>query len=66
MQTTLSDSVYLDILRLVWGVSIDYLVGKTDIELDQNILEKIIVIQKLPIDDKEHIMYSLDGLIQHA
>lgn len=48
------------------GVSLDYLVGNTDVELDKNILDKIIAIQKLPEEDKSHIMYSLDGLIQHA
>lgn len=48
------------------AVSLDYLVGNTDIELDKNILDKVIVIQKLPEEDKTHIMYSLDGLIQHA
>jgi len=50
----------------VLGVSLDYLVGKTDVELDQVILDKIISIQKLPEEDKNHIMYSIDGLIQHA
>ena len=47
-------------------VSIDYLVGKTDLELDKNIIDKIISIQKLPAEDRKHIMYTLDGLIQHA
>ncbi len=48
------------------NVSVDYLVGKTDIELDDSILNKVIDIQKLPNEDKQHIMYSLDALIQHA
>jgi transcriptional regulator with XRE-family HTH domain len=48
------------------GVSLDYLVGNTDIELDKTILDKVITIQKLPEEDRTHIMYSLDGLIQHA
>jgi hypothetical protein len=42
------------------------MVGKTDVELDKSILDKVIAIQKLPEEDKIHIMYSLDGLIQHA
>jgi hypothetical protein len=50
----------------VLGVSLDYLVGKTDIELDKAILDKIISIQKLPEEDRKCIMYSIDGLIQHA
>jgi transcriptional regulator with XRE-family HTH domain len=48
------------------GVSLDYLIGKTDVELDKSILDKIIAIQKLPEDDKHCIMYSIDGLLQHA
>jgi transcriptional regulator with XRE-family HTH domain len=47
-------------------ISLDYLVGKTDIELDKNILDKVISIQRLPEEDKNCIMYSIDGLIQHA
>ncbi len=50
----------------VLGVSLDYLVGNTDVELDKSILDKLVSIQKLPDEDKNHIMYSLDGLIQHA
>ncbi len=30
------------------------------------ILDKVIAIQKLPDEDKTCIMYSIDGLIQHA
>lgn len=48
------------------GVSVDYLIGKTDVELDKSILDKIVAIQKLPEEDKNCIMYSIDGLIQHA
>ena len=48
------------------GVSLDYLVGKTDVELDKAILDKVVLIQKLPEEDKNCIMYSIDGLIQHA
>jgi len=40
--------------------------GKTDVELDQSILDKVVSIQKLPDEDKNHIMYSIDGLVQHA
>ena len=48
------------------GVSLDYLVGNTDVELDKDLLDKVVSIQKLPDEDKKAIMYSLDGLIQHA
>ena len=48
------------------GVSHDYLVGNTDVELDKSLLDKIVAIQKLADEDKTCIMYSIDGLIQHA
>jgi len=53
-------------LASVLNVSLDYLVGNTDLELDKAIIDKIITIQKLPDEDKNCIMYSIDGLIQHA
>lgn len=53
-------------LANVLEVSLDYLVGNTDLELDKTIIEKIVTIQKLPEEDKNCIMYSIDGLIQHA
>jgi len=48
------------------GTSLDYLVEKIDVELDKAIFDKVVTIQKLPEEDKIHIMYSLDGLIQHT
>ena len=48
------------------GVSLDYLVGNTDVELDRALIDKVVSIQKLPDEDKLAIMYSIDGLIQHA
>ena len=48
-------------------VSLDYLVlGKSELNLDQTLLEKVLSIQQLPEEDREHIKYTLDGLIQHA
>lgn len=54
-------------LAEVLKVSLDYLVlGKTDVTVDQALLEKVLSIQQLPTEDREHILYSIDGLIQHA
>jgi transcriptional regulator with XRE-family HTH domain len=54
-------------LAEVLNVSLDYLVlGKTDVTVDQTLLEKVLSIQQLPEEDREHIKYTLDGLIQHA
>jgi transcriptional regulator with XRE-family HTH domain len=48
------------------SVSLDYLVGKTDLNVDKSLLDKLLTIQQLPEEDREHILYSIDGLIQHA
>ena len=54
-------------LAEVLKVSLDYLVsGKSEIALDQALLEQVQSIQQLPEEDREHIKYTLDGLIQHA
>ena len=48
------------------GVSLDYLTGKTDMELDKGMVEKIISIQKLPEDDRKHILFTLEALLRDA
>jgi len=48
------------------GVSLDYLAGTNNMELDKDIVNKILAIQQLPDEDKHCIMYSIDGLIHHA
>jgi transcriptional regulator with XRE-family HTH domain len=48
------------------GVSLGYLEGKADQRIDQSLLDKVLSIQQLPKEDREHIMYAIDGLIQHA
>jgi transcriptional regulator with XRE-family HTH domain len=50
----------------VLNVSLDYLVGKAPIDIDQTMLDKVLTIQQLPDEDRAHIMYAIDGLIQHA
>lgn len=45
------------------SVSLDYLMGKTDIELDLDIVNRVIEIQTLPESDKSHILYTLDNLL---
>lgn len=47
-------------------VSLDYLAGKSDHQIDQTILDFVLTIQQFPAEDKEHILYSIEGLIQHA
>jgi transcriptional regulator with XRE-family HTH domain len=50
----------------ILNVSIDYLVGKTDIELDNKILNRIIEIQKLPEEEKKSILFNLDAVLRDA
>jgi len=47
-------------------VSLDYLVGKSDMELDKKTIKRLTDIEKLPEADKEHILYALDHLIMAA
>jgi transcriptional regulator with XRE-family HTH domain len=47
-------------------VSLDYLVGFADYELDQSITQKIMDIQKLKADDKAHILTTVDALLRDA
>ncbi|MFY0602074.1 MAG: helix-turn-helix transcriptional regulator [Cyclobacteriaceae bacterium] len=46
------------------GVSIDYLVGKTDIEIDQTILNRLAEISKLPEEGKKQIFMVVDALLR--
>ena len=46
--------------------SLDYLMGKTEVELDKSIINRVVAIQNLPSEDKAHILYALDGLLQNV
>lgn len=50
----------------VFEVTVDYLVGKTDLLIDQNILNQLTTIQKLPDEDKERILFTLEALLRDA
>ena len=49
-----------------FNVSLDYLVGKTEFLVDENIANRISTIQKLPDTDREHILFALDAMIRDA
>ena len=53
-------------LANVLEVSLDYLVGKTKLQIDQKLIDKVLTIQMLPEDDRHCIMYTIDGLIRDA
>ena len=48
------------------NISLDYLIGKTNLELDSSILEKILTIQKLPDADRDHILFAIDAMLRDA
>lgn len=48
------------------NVSLDYLVGKTELLIDEGITSKVLTLQKLPEKDREHILFALDAMIRDA
>ncbi len=44
-------------------VSLDYLVGKTDLELDNDTLKRVAEISKMSKEDKGHVYAFLDAFI---
>ncbi len=47
-------------------VSLDYLAGNTEADLDKDITEKVLSIQILPSEEKERILFTLDALVRDA
>lgn len=47
-------------------VSLDFLVGKVDQEVDHHLLKRMIEVQQMDENDKEHILYTLDALIKNV
>ena len=47
-------------------VSLDYLVGSTDILLEKSVVNKILDIQKLKENDKQHVFALLDAFIKQT
>lgn len=47
-------------------VSLDYLVGHSDLLLEHNVLERILNIQKLSDKDQEHLFAMIDAFIRDA
>lgn len=48
----------------VLEVSLDFLLGKVKVEVDSQLLKRVIEVQQMDEDDKEHILYTLDALIK--
>lgn len=50
----------------VLGVSLDYLVGNTDLLLDADVIKKIQEIQRLPEKDRDHLFYLMENVLQNV
>ena len=46
------------------GVSIDFLVGKTDVELDHDTLKRLSEVSSLPEEDKKQVFMVIDALVR--
>ena len=51
-------------LKSAAGVSLDYLVGKTELPMDEDISQRVLTIQKFPEEDRNHILYAIDAMIR--
>lgn len=49
-----------------FGVSLDYITGKIDQEIDPDIIQRVMTIQSLPDKDREHILFTMDAMIRDA
>ena len=47
-------------------VSLDYLIGKTDLELDRTIINRIMDIQSLAEEDKNCLLKNVDAFLRDA
>jgi len=47
-------------------VSLDFLIGKTEVEVDGKLLKRVIEVQQMEQVDKDHILYTLDALIKNV
>lgn len=50
----------------VLEVSLDFLLGKTSIQMDKANMKRLQDIEALPEEDRSHIFYALDNLIRAA
>ena len=48
------------------GVSLDYLTGLSDIELDKNTVDIVTSLQNLKKEDQQHILTTINALIRDA
>ena len=49
-----------------FDVSLDYLTGKVSQEVDPDIVKRVTTIQSLPSEDRDHILFAIDAMLQGA
>lgn len=50
----------------VLGVSLDYLVGNSDLELNEDMIERLQDVNRLPVEDQKMVFSFLDAFIDRA
>lgn len=53
-------------IAVVLGVSLDFLAGITDQQLDTDVVKRILDIQKMNVEDKAMIFSTIDALLRDA
>lgn len=54
-------------LAKAFGVSVDYLIGESDLSsIDKENIKRLEDIENLPSQDKEHILFAIDNMIRGA
>lgn len=53
-------------LAKILNVSLDYLVGNTDTNIDPTLLEKVVSLQGLEKDVQNHILYAFEAMLRDA
>ena len=51
-------------LSKILGVSLDYLAGKTELELDENTMQRMQQISKMSQEDRSFILRAIDALVR--
>ncbi len=62
-ETTPSIDVALRLAKIL-GVSLDYLVGNSDLNIDKNTIKRMEDIAKMPSDDRSFILRTVDALVR--
>lgn len=48
------------------GVSLDYLIGSTDLQIDKKMLYRLELLDKVNVEERERILHVIDSLLRDA